>query len=508
MKNFKTYEKFLLEFKDNWASAAQGTGAAVSGATSGIFKLASKAFTMLGDAGRKMRLQKLKRQMDYYLETVYAQYLTEQAKPEGDNTTTEPTAPAVATDESPAATNTDLEVAPTDTDSGEDDEETHHDSDEHDGSEEEHGGSVDHENHDDHEHEEEDHDDESDEDVELVTDEEYVNLVWNNIMDDKEEVLNSIPNPDMEEDYKEWQQKLADLFQDIENFADDLEHELNSKTANIPFIKNYKAKTRALVGEIKGYIPVNEAVDWRGDAVAPADNWTDKDRQKVTNKVNPFMIEEIHLKKDLYAKSDKLKSAWAIMENEVYKKWNYVFIIEELKSKSKKIALAMDKPKHRTQNLIQHDYISDKLNTKSVVLSKTEVGNYYLLNLVDRTNPDKNVVLMIFEAENTMFKIIGQLVVKNNDLSVIAIGKRLVINRKSYELVVDEDDHYACIKLSAYGSDKMKIEFGSSRSPMLEQGKDYVLDSFDERDGAKELLKVNKLKTPNASISENTMNRF
>jgi hypothetical protein len=510
MKNFKSYDNFLLEYKDNWKEATQNSGAAVTstagGIKTGLVWTAKKVYDGLSSMGKKSRLRKLKKQLDFYLETVYEQYLTEQQTP----TTPEKEEPleistpkvginadnetevesGVVTDEESEEEAVPLEISAPEVGVNADNE-------------------SDEESEEEESEEEESEEEESEEESGKLTDKKYFRSVWDGIESDKEEVLNSIPNPDLEEDYKAWEQSLNDLLQDIENFVDDLSHGLEDVPSNLPFFKEYGKKAREIVAEIKGYMNLNEAVDWRGDAVAPKEGWTDKDRQKVTNKVNPFMIEEILLKKELYTTTDKLKTFWTMLENEVYKKWHYVFIIDDLKSKSKKVSLALDKPsKQKTMNMIQHDYMSEKLKTKTVLLSNTDLEGYYLLNLLNSNDPEKNSILMVFEAEKSMFKIIGKITVKNDEIVLVGVGKHLVFNNKRYELLKGEDN-YSCIKLSAYGNSKMKIEFGNKRvTNMLTYGANYVIDAFDSDGSAELLLSTNNLKEPSANIDNELINRF
>ncbi len=91
---------------------------------------------------------------------------------------------------------------------------------------------------------------------------------------------------------------------------------------------------------------VTESNDWRGGGVHDL-TWTDVDVNKITALVNPFQVEEYHLKADTIITNsknlEKFKSKWNLYLNSVYKKWYYTFDVRNLRNLSPTITHKIDK---------------------------------------------------------------------------------------------------------------------------------------------------------------------
>jgi hypothetical protein len=84
-------------------------------------------------------------------------------------------------------------------------------------------------------------------------------------------------------------------------------------------------------------VAVTESNDWTGNAVYDL-SWTESDINKISTLVNPFQVEEFHLKADaIIANSknpEKFKSKWNLHLNALYKKWYYTFDVRNLRNLS------------------------------------------------------------------------------------------------------------------------------------------------------------------------------
>ena len=137
--------------------------------------------------------------------------------------------------------------------------------------------------------------------------------------------------------------KRDDIQGEVDNISVEMEHLLKNKNEVKSSIKDLESKKDDYINKIPkelGLISkMNESVDWTGGGIHRQD-WTSEDKEIVTQMANPYKIEEIFLKaKNVIGddKDSKLEEFWTEKINDVHKKWYYVFNVEELRNKRKKL---------------------------------------------------------------------------------------------------------------------------------------------------------------------------
>lgn len=190
--------------------------------------------------------------------------------------------------------------------------------------------------------------------------------------------------------------------------------------------------------------------------------WNDEDTMAVTKMANPYTIEGFFMKADYIVsgteKNGQLKRLWDIKVNKVHEKWYYVYDIENLRTKTKKLTTSKsdsDKKKDsaKVKELLEISFDKYLRVYSSPVFTRIEkeTASYYLFSL------DSSKMLFLKKEEfinndhKYIFKIIGEVSVdiKGNMYLSSDYSKTEVdiinYNNRTLELYVDTQDGYPVV---------------------------------------------------------------
>ena len=197
--------------------------------------------------------------------------------------------------------------------------------------------------------------------------------------------------------------------------------------------------------------------DWRGGAVYDL-SWSNFDMEKINNLINPYHVEEFHLKANVIIKAsndpEKAKEKWDIMLNSLYKKWYYTFDVKNLRNLSPKLNNKDKKQEEVKQGLAYSTLILEDLfhNIKSY--------SYKFRLLKD----DRNKYFILLSESNML--LIKKIVFKN-DQYCFQLLSLLKPNK--------ENNNVVATKLLNTSSDTMEIHINDKEISLYKENRNYPI---------------------------------
>jgi hypothetical protein len=200
---------------------------------------------------------------------------------------------------------------------------------------------------------------------------------------------------------------------------------------------------------------VKESVSQLDIIITPV-NWSPEKMKEITSKLNMYELEEMYLKAkftvdDNNRPKDKprLEHHWSIILNKIYRKWNYVYDIKQIKSKNIEQYTKKEKPL-RVEAYKAATVIGSTLSSGAKVFRSPDfkgadksTADFYLLTF----GTHKMVFMrkVRFEDDMLFFKMIGE--VSANTDGVLSIPtkykgvREFVYQTQSVPLHLDKDDY-------------------------------------------------------------------
>ncbi len=220
------------------------------------------------------------------------------------------------------------------------------------------------------------------------------------------------------------QKDMDDIMNKISNGEDDENHTLansyDKKKSKVDKINTILKKVKVKPNNSSsGYVNYFESIDWMAGAIQAPTDWSEEDKKNITAKVNPYKIEEFSLRKrsivdseEDQKKAKKLEHAWALLINDIHKKWFYVFEITKLDDKYKSTTKKESPAAVKSAKTLEVLKTSFNENSQ-LIYSASQIGfnkSYYVLS-----NFNNDLILLYkIEGSNKLFKVIGNMGISEN----------------------------------------------------------------------------------------------
>lgn len=194
---------------------------------------------------------------------------------------------------------------------------------------------------------------------------------------------------------------------------------------------------------------VHEAKNsWTGGGVIDL-SWTNLDMKRINELVNPFHIEEFHLKADLVTSKSKnpeaAKTKWNMYLNSLYKKWYYTYDVRNLRNlspnlnntnKADKSEVTIKEELAYSTLILEEMFHNIKSYSYRFKLLQNDKNKYFILL------SKSNLLLMkkiMFNNEQYSFQLLS-ILKPNKDNTAIIATKMLNTNNDKMELMVNEKE--------------------------------------------------------------------
>lgn len=220
---------------------------------------------------------------------------------------------------------------------------------------------------------------------------------------------------------------------------------------------------------------LDESLSLTNGAVQRKD-WTEHDKKAVTARLNMYELSEYYIKAK-YMIGDgtvrkvdqaRLTKAWELAENSLYKKWNFIYLIDAIKSKQS-ISIDSNKVPGAKARVALDVQFQGKVNTVGSYFAAAKIFSenkpYYFM-----TTGDAHTFLVkkcIFFDDRFLFRIIGELGSDPKDATLVVLAS-------SYQRVEAISD----------GSLTIKCENESNNSfPIIMLSGQYVYSTVPDKHG-------------------------
>lgn len=275
--------------------------------------------------------------------------------------------------------------------------------------------------------------------------------IQENPVDAPEDNIDNTPNPEQEKDNKDFSdlgldvQELEGLLQssktpeEVQKYLNELKQlaivtqkeidDLMIKVENGEDVSKLYDKKKEKLDRINAILkkvkPKSaaeayfESVDWTANAIHAPEIWTEEDKKTITAKVNPYKIEEFSLRKrsiieteDDQKKVKKLENEWALLINDIHKRWFYIFEITKLDDKYKSTTKKDSPAAIKSAKTLE--VLKTSFNEKSqIVYSLNQISankGYYVLS-----NFNNDLILLYkLSGSEKIFKVIGNMDISEN----------------------------------------------------------------------------------------------
>jgi hypothetical protein len=246
-----------------------------------------------------------------------------------------------------------------------------------------------------------------------------------------------------------YNKNILDLDKKIKKLNDKIKQHkwfVDETTKVIKFIEQNKKSTSS----------IKETKSWKDGAQIDL-TWTPEDMDNVNDLINPFQIEEFHLKADIIINSSddtkkvsNAKSKWSMYLNSLYKKWYFTFDVKKLRNITPNTQYKKGKDKYVIQKEFAHSTIileelfngiksytspfkklENDNNNYFIILTKT---NMFLLKKIIFNNNIYNFQLLSTlssDVENKTLKISKMLDDKSETFKTTINGMRIFLYKKN-----------------------------------------------------------------------------
>ncbi len=257
----------------------------------------------------------------------------------------------------------------------------------------------------------------------------------------KKKCLEDIINYDKKSsEYK----KLDDKIKSYNNEILKLSDKIKKMTDDLDISKWYVDETSKVINYLESLNKsTNESIKTKNGVWV----WSAKDIENVTKMINPYQIEEFHLKAntiiDNSLNPEKNKKKWDIYLNSLYKKWYNTYEIGELKNFNKKnVYTPKSKEEKRIKKenaykslIIEELYDGSETHIYNFKSLKEDKKNYFILSTNDSFFITKKI---LFNDDVFSFQLIASLKSDKSNKETLLVSK--FMNNDSKNMILKIND--------------------------------------------------------------------